>query len=203
MTFFSYFFLSVLKDVPSRIRTVLHRTVFSDINAISEVDMSAILFGLVKHVYLAPEDEFYEPMNQKHFFVHRMDRGDIVDETLVRLIITPVIVGFLLQCTFILHKSKLTAMQLTVFFQFIPTEAVHGLRFPFNGKALLYKNGVVLVDDKGDIDCQYHDNGSMINFSQGWSDFAAAAGIVECSLLLVKLELLQYNISLNFLEIIN
>ena len=35
--------------------------------------MAAILFGMFKHVHCAPEDDFYEAMDQKHFFVHKMN----------------------------------------------------------------------------------------------------------------------------------
>jgi hypothetical protein len=54
----------VLADLPSTIRTILHRTIWTDINTITETDMASILFAFYKDVYVI-EHEFYEPIDVK------------------------------------------------------------------------------------------------------------------------------------------
>jgi hypothetical protein len=76
-----YSSLTVVSDLPSSIRSILYRTIFSDIQSITEQDMAAILFGIYKDVYL--EHEFYEPMDQKNFWVHKMNEENMELEALV------------------------------------------------------------------------------------------------------------------------
>jgi len=43
--------------------------------------MAAILFGIYKDVFV--EKEFYEPKDQKHFWVHKMDDDNVHFNALV------------------------------------------------------------------------------------------------------------------------
>jgi hypothetical protein len=58
-------------------------TLFSNIQALTEQDMAAILFGIFKNVHVSQEDDFYEPRDQKHFWVHKMDEENQYQEALV------------------------------------------------------------------------------------------------------------------------
>ena len=89
----------------------------------------------------------------------------------------------------------------------MPSEAVHGFRYPTNGLALLYKDGLVVEiegEEEDSFDCQYHiDGDSHICFGEGWTDFTAVTNIGETSVLLIKVEPFQEHIGLKFVEIIN
>ena len=61
--------------MPSPIRSILYRTIFSDINSINEQDMAAILFAIYKDVFVT-EHEFYEAKDEKQFWVHKMDEDN-------------------------------------------------------------------------------------------------------------------------------
>jgi hypothetical protein len=75
---------AVVGDMPSSIRSILYRTVFTDINSVTEEEMAAILFGIYKDVYVT-EHEFYELKHQKNFWVHKMDEDNQEFEALVSL----------------------------------------------------------------------------------------------------------------------
>ncbi|XP_071680600.1 uncharacterized protein [Lolium perenne] len=65
----------VVYDVIPRIRMQLHKTIFTNIRAITEEHMAAITFGLTKVVLAAPnqeldENEFYESTKELQFFAH-------------------------------------------------------------------------------------------------------------------------------------
>ena len=71
-------------DVPLPIRSILYRTIFSNIQSVTEQDMASILFGIFKDVYVT-EREFYEPTSRKNFGVHKMDANNLLFNELVCL----------------------------------------------------------------------------------------------------------------------
>jgi hypothetical protein len=73
---------SVVGDLPSTIRDILHRTIFSDINSLTEEDMAGILFGIYKDVHVT-EHEFYEPKSEKQFWIHKIDEDNLHFNALV------------------------------------------------------------------------------------------------------------------------
>jgi hypothetical protein len=75
---------AVVGDMPSSIRSILYRTVFTYINSVTEQEMAAILFGIYKDVYVT-EHEFYELKHHKNFWVHKMDEDNQEFEALVSL----------------------------------------------------------------------------------------------------------------------
>jgi hypothetical protein len=72
----------VVVDFPSTIRGILHRTIWTDINTITETDMASILFATYKDVYVI-EHEFYEPNDEKQFWIHKMDEDNMQFDALV------------------------------------------------------------------------------------------------------------------------
>jgi hypothetical protein len=90
--------------MPSPIRSILYRTIFSDINSVTEQDMAAILFGIYKDVYVT-EHEFYEPNDEKQFWVHKMDEDNKHFNTLVSFLICHVcrllLILFLCLCCYL------------------------------------------------------------------------------------------------------
>jgi hypothetical protein len=72
----------VVADLPSTIRDILHRTIFSNINSLTEEDMAGILFGIYKDVHVT-EHEFYEPKSEKQFWIHKMDEDNLHFNALV------------------------------------------------------------------------------------------------------------------------
>jgi hypothetical protein len=72
----------VLADLPSTIRAILHTTIWTDINTITEIDMASILFAIYKDVYVI-EHEFYEPIDVKQLWIHNMDEDNIEFDALV------------------------------------------------------------------------------------------------------------------------
>ena len=82
----------MLFDVPDDIRPALHNTAFHNIREITEVEMSAINFGIMQEVYSAParelaDGDFYEPSGEMQFVVVKYTTGNIQndDEVLVSL----------------------------------------------------------------------------------------------------------------------
>ncbi|KAM0907836.1 hypothetical protein ACQ4PT_015866 [Festuca glaucescens] len=64
----------VYDEIP-RIKVQLHKTIFTNIRAITEEHMAAITFGLTKVVMVSPtqeldDNEFYESTKELQFFVH-------------------------------------------------------------------------------------------------------------------------------------
>ena len=76
---------TVLANLPTPLRKVLYRTIFTDIDIVTEQDMTAILFGMYKDMYVEKEEDFYEPMDQKYFWVHKMKPEDQEWEALVSI----------------------------------------------------------------------------------------------------------------------
>jgi hypothetical protein len=65
-----HLFSPVVEDLPSAIRGILHKTIFTDIKSITEEDMVGILFGIYKDVYVT-EHEFYELKDQNNSWFTR------------------------------------------------------------------------------------------------------------------------------------
>jgi hypothetical protein len=66
----------------------LHKTIFTNIRAITEEHMAAITFGLTKVVLAAPnqeldENEFYESTKELQFFAHIYNEENVHFDALV------------------------------------------------------------------------------------------------------------------------
>ena len=72
----------MVHDVPLSIMTILYRTVFSNIQDVTEQNMASVLFGMYKDVYVT-ERAFYEPTSSKNFWVHKMDEDNLFFNQLV------------------------------------------------------------------------------------------------------------------------
>jgi hypothetical protein len=78
----------VVNDVDLHIRSALHKTVFSNINAITEQQMAAITFAILKEVYVhtrreLEDDEFYSSVDNLKFFVHIYNEENVHFDALV------------------------------------------------------------------------------------------------------------------------
>jgi hypothetical protein len=78
----------VVNDVDPHIRSALHQTVFSNINAITEKQMAAITFAILKEVYVhtrreLEDDEFYSSVDNLKFFVHIYNEENVHFDALV------------------------------------------------------------------------------------------------------------------------
>jgi hypothetical protein len=98
---------SVVGDLPSTIRDNLHRTMFLDINSLTEEDMVGVLFGIYKDVHVT-EHEFYEPKSEKKFWIHKMDEDNLHFNALVSV---PNYTCLRVMCMSVdLHRVKLTLL---------------------------------------------------------------------------------------------
>lgn len=78
----------MLYEVPDEIRTALHNTLFYEIRNITEEEMTAINFGILKVVHQAGAEElhdgeFYQQSSDMQFFAHKYDAENIEFESLV------------------------------------------------------------------------------------------------------------------------
>jgi len=74
----------VIGDVPSGIRSILYRTIFSNIQSITEQNMATILFAIYKDVHVT-DHEIIESNDEKNFWVHKMNEENQAWDALVRL----------------------------------------------------------------------------------------------------------------------
>jgi hypothetical protein len=102
---------SVVADLPSTIRDIFHRTIFSDINSLTEEDMAGVLFGIYKDVHVT-EHEFYEPKSEKQFWIHKMDEDNLHFNALVS------VPNF--TCLRVLYMSVVLQRVKLTFFLFLP-----------------------------------------------------------------------------------